>query len=112
MLLARKPKGRDREVNGFSTDLLAVMDLQMAVEKQLGPRHIKTLLEGVAIATGGLRQFGCDSSEPAVVMVCGVFGACRILGLEPSLTGSTPAPVSTTPPLTGMEADASSGGGS
>lgn len=42
----------------------------MAVEKQTEPQHIKTLLEGVAIATGGLRQF---CSEPTVVIVCSVW---------------------------------------
>lgn len=45
------------------------MDLQMAVEKQLEPQHIKRLLEGVAIATSGLRPF---CREPAVVIVCSV----------------------------------------
>lgn len=52
------------------------MDLQMTVEKQLRPRHIKTLLEGVAIATGGLSQF---CSEPTVVIVCSVFRAWTLV---------------------------------
>lgn len=42
-------EGAERQRTGarrLPADLLAVMDLQMAVEKQLEPRHMKTLLEG------------------------------------------------------------------